>query len=311
MKLIGTLVGFLALFGCSSATPEDAGIPAGLHPVTPVVSKPASNAPPAVPLQIARGKFFSYALPSGWHLGEDGQFALSVAAADNKAFTVMVGNAGLPPGYPPDRFVYEKLMALQPQNLRISQGRKATPVSGFTQAYAFDVEYNARGMANKGIAKVHVATAYDTAVLAMTAAISEAGQWQSYSSWLPAVSEQISALNGGAFGARGIMAQNLANSKAFGEAAQQYREWSQRTQQQVTDARNASQDKNNFAFRENIGGIQTYTNPYDTRVPVELPTTYKYYWANSNGTYAGTDDPSVNPNAGSTTEWKQLPRFQK
>ncbi len=31
-----------------------------------------------------------------------------------KAFTVMVGNAGLPPGYDPGRFVYEKLMALRP-----------------------------------------------------------------------------------------------------------------------------------------------------------------------------------------------------
>jgi hypothetical protein len=286
----------------------------GFHPVTPVTAKaqtPASTKSSGGELKVARGQFFSYALPPGWKLGEDGQFALSIGAPDGKAFTVMVGNAGLPPGYPVDRYVYEKLMALQPQNLRISQGRKATPVSGFTQAYAFDVEYNARGMANRGIAKVHIATSYDAAVLAMTAAVSEAGQWKDYASWLPAVSEQIAALNGGAFGARGIMAQNLANSKAYGEAAQQYREWSQRTQQQVTDARNASQDKNNFAFRENIGGIQTYTNPYDTRVPVELPTTYKYYWADSNGNYLGSDDPGANPNVGSTTEWKQLPKLQR
>jgi hypothetical protein len=222
-----------------------------------------------------------------------------------------VGNAGLTPGYPPDRFAYEKLMALQPQNLRIGQGRRTAPAAGFTQAYAYEVDYIAGGMAHRGLAKVHIASAYDTAVLAMTAAISEAGQWQGYASWLPAVSEQISALNGGAFGARGIMAQNLANSKAYGEAAQQYREWSRKTQQQVTDARDASNDKNNFAFRENLGAVQTYTNPYDTRVPVELPSTYKYYWADANGKYLGTDDPSVNPNVGSTSEWKQLPRYQK
>jgi len=283
-----------------------------MHLVTPVASVENSATPraTAASLTLAQGQFFSYALPQGWRLGEDGQFALTLVAPDNKAFTVMVGNAGFFPNYPADRFVYEKLMALQPQNLRIGQGKKATPVSGFTQAYAFDVEYNARGMANRGLATVHIATSYDTAVMAMTAAISEASQWPSYASWLPKVSEQISALNGGAFGARGIMAQNLKNSTAYAAAAKEYRDWSQRTQQQVTDARNASQDRNNTAFRENLGAVQTYLNPYDTRVPLELPTTYKHYWVDPQGTVLGTDDPSVNPNVGSTSEWKQLPKRQ-
>lgn len=146
--------------------------------------------------------------------------------------------------------------------------------------------------------------------MAMTAAISQGSQWSKYSSWLPQVAEQISALDGRAFGARGIMAQNIENSKAYAAAAKNYREWSQRTQQQVTDARNASQDKNNTAFRENLGAVQTYVNPYDTRAPVELPTTYSYYWVSPQGTYLGTDDPSVNPNNGSTGEWKQLPKKQ-
>jgi hypothetical protein len=29
---------------------------------------------------------------------------------------------------------------------------------------------------------------------------------------------------------------------------------------------------------------------------------------NQQGTIAGTNDPSVNPNSGSTDEWKQMPR---
>lgn len=48
-------------------------------------------------------------------------------------------------------------------------------------------------------------------------------------------------------------------------------------------------------------------NPYDKRAPVELPTTYQYYWVNPQGNYAGTNDPSVNPNVGSTVEWKKMP----
>jgi hypothetical protein len=304
-----TLVTCLLCAGCATAPSEapESGAPAGMFAVTPL---PAQAAAPAAELHVARGRFFAYALPEGWRLGEDGQFALSMGAPDGKAFTAMVGNAGLPPGYPPDRFVYEKLMALQPQGLRIGQARKATPASGFQQAWAFDVEYSARGVANRGVAKVHVANSYDAAVLAMTAAISEAKQWPGYASWLPMVAEQISALDGRAFGARGIMAQNIENSKSYAAAAKEYRDSSQRIQQQVTDARNASQDKNNAAFRENLGAVQTYVNPYDTRVPVELPTKYSYYWVSPQGEYLGTDDPGANPNSGGTGEWKQLPKKQ-
>ena len=300
---------------CDSAPPETPRIPPGMFEVAPVsrsaVARPETQpqAPPAE-LRVAAGQFFSYALPPGWRVGEDGQFALSLVAPDNKAFTVMVGNAGLPPNYPPDRFVYDKLMALQPQGLRVGPPQNATPVTGFTRAYRFVVDYSAGGLTVHGIVKCSIATSYDSAVMAMTAALAESSQWPAYESWLPLVADQISAANGGAFGARGIMAQNLQNSTAYGDAARQYRDWSQRNWQKVTDDRGASQDRNNVAFRENLGAVQTYVNPYDSRVPLELPTTYKYFWIDPKGTVLGTDDPAVNPNAGSTTEWKALPRRQ-
>lgn len=110
----------------------------------------------------------------------------------------------------------------------------------------------------------------------MTAALSIANQWSGYSSWLPQVADQVSTLNGAAFGARGVMQQNLRNSVAYGEAARQYRDWSQKNWQQVTDQRNASQDRKNFAVRENLGGVQTFANPFGTTPQVEMPMTYKY-----------------------------------
>ena len=285
-----------------------------MHPVKPVVASAAARTPvktSASELTVARGKFFSYASPQGWRLGEDGQFGLTLMAPDGKALTVMVGNAGVQPNYPPDRYAYEKLTAMRVQNLRLGQAKRATPLTGFAQAYQFDVDYTVNGGAAHGVAKVYIAPAYDSATMAMTAALSDASQWASYASWLPLVADQISALDGRAFGARGIMAQNLQTSTAYAAAAKEYRDWSQKTQQGVTDARNASQDKNNAAFRENLGAVQTYVNPYDTRVPVELPDTYKYFWVNPQGTYMGTDDPSVNPNNGSTSEWKKLPKLQR
>jgi len=266
--------------------------------------------PPAPGLGISNGQFFSYALPQGWRVGEDGQFALTLVAPDNKAITVMVGNAGYPVNYPPGQFVYEKLSALRPADLRIGQPRQTAPIAGFASAYQFDVTYSASGVASRGTVKCHIAPAYDTAVMAMTAALSEASQWPGYASWLPLVADQISATNGAAFGRRGIMAQNLKNSTAYAEAARQYRDWSQRNWQRVTDDRNASQDRRNFYVRENLGAVQTYVNPFGTGPPVHLPTTYKHYWIDSQGNVLGSDDPSANPNTGSTIEWKQMPRYQ-
>ena len=149
--------------------------------------------------------------------------------------------------------------------------------------------------------------AYDSATMAMTAALSAVDQWGGYASWLPQVADQVSALNGAAFGMRGVMQQNLQNSAAYGEAARQYRDWSQKNWQQVTDARNASQDRRNFAVRENLGGVQTFANPYGTP-SVELPMTHKYYWTDAQGRVVGTDDPSANPNQGSTGEWRKMER---
>jgi hypothetical protein len=273
---------------------------ARLFPVKPVAAGPAAS------LGIRNGQAFSYAMPQGWHVGEDGPFALTLHAADNKALTFLVGNAGMPVNYPPGRFVYEKLMALRPENLQIGQGRPAAPIAGFSQAYEYAVTYSIGGVPCRGVAKCHIQPAYDTAVMAMTAALSEARQWNGYASWLPLVAEQISATNGAAFGRRGIMAQNLRNSTAYAEAARQYRDWSQKNWQEVTDGRNRSTDKRNEQFRENLGGVRTYQNPFGDTAPVQLPTTYTYYWRDPQGNYLGSDDPSANPNAGATREWRRM-----
>jgi len=291
-----------------AAQPEQKEIRQNMFPVNPVASAPTAQEAPS--LSIRSGQFFSYAIPAGWRVGEDGQFALTLVAPDNKAITIMVGNAGLPVNYPPGQFVYEKLSSLRPENLQIGQPRQTAPIAGFAYGYEFDVAYSAGGVPCRGVAKCHVAPSYDSAVMAMTAAVSETGQWSGYAPWLPLVAEQVSATNGAAFGRRGIMAQNLQNSMAYGEAARQYRDWSQRNWQQVTDERNASQERRNFHFRENIGGVQTYSNPFGTGAPLQLPTTYKYYWINNQGRVVGSNDPSANPNSGSTTEWRQMPRHQ-
>jgi hypothetical protein len=276
-----------------------------------VVVKPISRstaAPTPRDLEIIRGRYFSYALPQGWRVGEEGQFALTLIAPDRHAFTLMVGNAGMLPNYPLDRFVREKLAAIRPQNLRLSAGRQVVPRAGFHHAAEFDVAYTSQlGIPSRGVVKCNVARSYDTALIVMIGAFSVESQWSDYASWLPLSAEQIAATDGAAFGRRGIMAQNLQLSKEYGEATRAYREWSQQNWQQVTAQRQAAEGRKNYYERENLGSSKAYTNPYDSSVSVDLPQAYKYYWANRQGTYVGTNDPSVNPNDGSTGEWKPLP----
>lgn len=309
-KHVGASMGvalFTLLIGPGRTAAQDAAYANGFYPVQP----PAyATAPAGAALSIGQGQAFSYALPQGWRVGEDGQFALTLHAPDNMALTIMVGNAGMLPNYPPDRFVYEKLMALRPETLQLGSPRQALPAAGFAQAYEFDVSYTIGGVPCLGVAKVHIAPAYDTQTMAMTAALSVANQWPQYSAWLPQVAEQVSASNGAAFGARGVMAQNLQNSTAYAAAAKQYRDWSQKNWQGVTDARNASDDRRNFGVRENLGGVQTFSNPYGNGTSVELPMTYQYYWIDQNNNVQGTNDPSANPNTGSTGDWRQMERVQ-
>jgi hypothetical protein len=304
----------ICLFGTILALTTSAQTAAQKIPPNFFVVQPISRTPgpgTGAQLAISRGRYFSYALPQNWRVGEEGQFALTLMAPDNQAFTLMVGNAGMLPPYPLDRYLREKMMAIHPQNVQTGPPRQVATRPGFQATYQFDVAYTSqRGVPCRGVAKVSVAPAYDTVLLVMTGGFAVESQWVGYSSWLPLTAEQIAAVDGAAFGRRGIMAQNLQLSKEYGEAARAYREWSQHNWQQVTDQRGASTDRRNKEFQETLGPSKAYVNPYDPSVPVELPLTYQYYWVNRQGTHVGTNDPSINPNVGSTGEWKQMPRHQ-
>jgi len=273
---------------------------------------PAGAAPaPAQELRIGQTNYFSFALPPGWAVGEDGQFALTLVSPDHQAMTVMVGNSGLQPQYPPLRFAWDKLSALQPQNLQFGPAQQARPAEGFAQAVAFEVSYAVNGVPWRGVARVSVNTAYDSATMALSGAFATAQQWPRHAPWLPQVASQVAATNGGAFGQRGIMAQNLRNSTAYADAARTYRQWSQQNWQQVVDQRNDSVDRRNQGVRENLGGVQTYADPYGYNQPRELPTTHRYYWSDRQGRTWGTNDPGADPNVGGTGEWRRMERVQR
>lgn len=307
MPKTSSLISLAAFVGCLALPAASQTVPRGFALVKPATTAAPARAPE---LRIGQGRFFSYAMPPGWRVGEDGQFALTLVAPDSKAFTVMVGNAGLMPNYPPGQFVHDKMAALRPQRLQIDSPRAARPVAGFQTAYAFTVSMVLNGVPYRGVAVCHVQSYYGGAVMAMTSALSDASQWPRYESWLPNVAAQISANNGAAFGARGVMQQNLRNSTEYADAARQYREWSQKNWQQVTDQRNASVGERAFETRENLGGIQTFTNPRDTGKTIELSNQYRHFWVDRQGNIAGTNNPSEDPNVGSTGDWVRMERYK-
>lgn len=280
--------------------PASAGAPA------PAPPPPHPPAPPPVAVELRDGPVFRYAVPAGWRVQEDGQFAVVLIAPDNGAVTVMVGNSGLPVHYPPARFLHEKLLQLRITDLRYGPAMMARPMAGCSTAWEFEVAYTANGEPCRGLAKCSAAYAYDVCTMVVTFAASKESQWAGYASWLPAVADHVAALNGAAFGARGIMAQNLRNSIDLGEQARQNREWSARTWADVSRGRAESQDRSNAQFRENLGAVQSYTNPYDANKVVELPTTFSHYWVDRQGRVVGTNDPREDPNAGSTGQWSRM-----
>jgi hypothetical protein len=260
-------------------------------------------------LETRQGQYFSYAVPSGWRVVEEGQFAVVLFAPDNAALTLMVGNSGLPANYNPWQFVYEKLMSIQPNALQIGQPRQAQPIAGCTVAYEFDYIYTVNGVACRGLAKCNVAYSYNICTMVVTSAASHQSQWAAYASWLPQVAEQFTVTNGGAFGIRGIVEQNRQIAIAEGQRAREYREWQQRTWGEVTRQRHESIARQNFQLGENLGNVGTWTNPYGYPL-AELPTSYQYYWINRQGEVYGTNDPSENPNSGSTQDWARMNRYQ-
>ncbi|MEK7468923.1 MAG: hypothetical protein AAB074_16230 [Planctomycetota bacterium] len=256
-------------------------------------------------LQVQTGRFFRFAVPSGWRVQDEGQFAVVLVAPDGCAFTVMAGNSGLPANYPPGQFAQEKILQMQVQDLRLGPASMARPMAGCSSAWEFEYSYTVGGAPCRGMAKCSVASTYDMCTMVVTLAASQEPQWSGYSTWLPAVAEQVAAINGAAFGARGVMQQNLENSINLGEQARRNREWSATTWGQVNRERAASQDRQATEFRENLGNVQTWTNPFDSG-KVELPATFSNYWINRQGRIVGTNNPGEDPNNGSTEQWLRM-----
>ncbi len=69
--------------------------------------------------------------------------------------------------------------------------------------------------------------------------------------------------------------------------------------------RQSTYDRISENFSQMIRGVDSYYNPIEQK-HVELPSGYKTAWTNSLGEYILSDDPSFNPNIGSSINWQKM-----
>jgi hypothetical protein len=103
------------------------------------------------------------------------------------------------------------------------------------------------------------------------------------------------------------MAQQIADTAAFGRSLQQYNEHIRQLGQQLHEERMQSFDRIAESQREYLAGVEAYTDPY-ARQGVYLPAGYKECWVNEKGEYLLSPASGYNPNDGDTARWLLMDR---
>lgn len=95
---------------------------------------------------------------------------------------------------------------------------------------------------------------------------------------------------------------------AFGRLLSEHRAESAAIQQQVSDERQASQDRIAELRQESLGGVETYVDPVNQGL-VQLPVGWNEYWSNPRGEYLTTDTPGFDPDQFDNQGWQRLQRW--
>ena len=88
--------------------------------------------------------------------------------------------------------------------------------------------------------------------------------------------------------------QQMADTAAFGRLLAEQRAQTDALQQQITQERQASQDRIAEMRGEILSGVQTFSDPNSGRL-VQLPAGQSTYWVNNQGQYFASDQPGFDP----------------
>lgn len=266
--------------------------------------------PPSQP-QMVRGPHFTYQLPAGWTVGEEGNFALVLRSPDWLAGIVVFGQSGLMMPLSPEQFAHHSMtnvMRLAP-DVRFFNSRPIAPMPGYSHAAIFETTYTVHApqgpVSIQGVVIGNVAHGYGECSGTFTIASSDVRQWQHYASWLPQVASYAVNTGPNPYG-RQTMAGVISGIAQQDHArARSHQEWSQQTWQQVTDARNSSIDRQQGAMDNMLTGqqwMQEGFGGYDIR----RSTTPACRWRSRDGREMTSPDPSFDPRTPTDSDWVRV-----
>ncbi len=283
------------------------------HDGPPFLAQPPGMPPPQGPPgpRPVQGSHFSYLLPPGWSVGEEGPFALVLRSADMLAGVIIFGQSGLMSAMSPEQFAHQAMagvMRLAP-DVGLFESRPMQPQPGYSHAAMMQTTYTVQGPMGpvpvQGVVFSNVAPGYGSCSGVLALASSAAHLWPSYRDWLPQVA--LSARNTGpnAYGSTS-MGQVMHGIAAHeGQANADYRAWSQANWQAVTDDRWASDQRRLQALDPMLTGQQWQADPYGGQ-DLRRSTTPASIWVSRDGREVHSQDPSFDPRTPYDPDWRRV-----
>lgn len=257
-----------------------------------------------------RGPHFTYMLPAGWWVAEEGRYGLALRSPDMAAGINVIGQSGLLQAMPPEAYAYSILTGMmQSPNAQIFNVRPIRPAAGFTHAAVMDTLYVAmmpQGPAwFAGLIVANVAVGYQVfgGVVALAAALQH--QWPHYASWLPATA--LEAVNTGPdpYGSRAMAGVIHGIAAHDGAAASRHRAWSQQVWDEVVRDRQAQTDQVQRGLGPMLTGQDWYADPYGNQ-PLRRSVNPAARWVSRDGREVSSDNPTYDPRTPTDSGWRRV-----
>jgi hypothetical protein len=280
--------------------PQPPGAPPVWQPPTQQRQKP----------QLTQGPNFSYYIPSGWRVTEEGQYSLSLRGEQDRAGITVFGQSGMIQPIPPEHFAYGFMtQTMRAMHVQFTQVKPIEPMPGYTNGALIDLQYvipmPMGPMQTKGLILANAAIIYGRTDAIMTLVAADVNLWPQLETWLPELA--FAAFNTGPdpYGRHtmtgvigGINNQNHAAYTA-------YNTWSQNLWSQVVATRQNSVANQAGQMGTILTGNQWVINPY-TGEQVQVSTTPAVIWVNRHGHQLSSHDPSFDPRTPMDSDWQRL-----
>ena len=270
---------------------------------------PFQSIPSNQPQQV-RGPNFTYLLPPGWFVAEEGKYSLSLRSSDQRAGITVFGQSGMMYPMTPDQYVYQVMTGvMQLQNVQFNRPYPIQPMPGYTQAMMIETMCSVilpnNSLMVQGIVVCNVAIGYNQCDAVMTLVAAEMSLWPQYQGWLPQVG--LAACNTGPDPYGRTTMYGVISGIAIQDhnAYTTYSQWSDHLWQQVASDRNASVTQQQNAMGPILTGQVWVDSPY-TGDPTRQSTTPAVIWESRDGRRIASHDPSFDPRTPIDSDWRRL-----